>query len=269
MFQTLVQFHEDGTAQAYQGLSVVREAQAQGVCASELVPGHLSNEEVEARHGRLYGHAKKVVHPARAARHRAGGRDVVPDGALHPLARPRQAPAAAKWDWLGTKGRVRAQGPCWRPSCPSPDGCNAGADCPAHLRLQEMHGRDTEAYLRAMLAEGPFHPFGRHANLNEASARFGREVPADYPLPVAPQQARKAKHTCRRPGCPRTWRGGRECERLVQVRRGAQIPELQEEYQGEVPPHILWGEEEEAPGPPICPPLEERIAHAFDGLDII
>ena len=33
--------------------------------------------------------------------------------------------------------------------------------------------------------------------------------------------------------------------------------------------HILWGEEEEAPGPPICPPLEERIAHAFDGLDII
>ena len=53
VFQTLVQFHEDGTAQAYQGLSVVREAQAQGVCASELVPGHLPSEEVEARHGRL------------------------------------------------------------------------------------------------------------------------------------------------------------------------------------------------------------------------
>lgn len=36
----------------------------------------------------------------------------------------------------------------------------------------------------------------------------------------------------------------------------------------EVPPHILWGEEEEAPGPPIRSPLEERIAQAFDGLDM-
>jgi len=33
-----------------------------------------------------------------------------------------------------------------------------GAECPVHLRLQEVHGKDTEAYLRAMLAEGPFHP---------------------------------------------------------------------------------------------------------------
>ncbi|CAL1152987.1 unnamed protein product, partial [Cladocopium goreaui] len=186
--------------QACQGLSVVREAQAQGVCTSELVPGHLPNEEVEARHG-----------------HRAGGKDVVPDDALHPLARPRQAPAAAKWDWVGTKGRVRAQGPCWRPSCPSPDSCNAGAGCPVHLRLQEQHGRDTEQYLRAMLAEGPFHPFSKHASLNEVSARFGRDVPADYPLPVAPGHVRKAKHTCRRPDCPfkgtdRACRGGRECE---------------------------------------------------------
>ena len=129
---------------------------------------------------------KKVVHRARTARHRAGGKDVVPDDALHPLARPRPAPAAAKWDWVGTKGRVRAQGPCWRPSCPSPNSCNAGAGCPVHLRLQEQHGRDTEQYLRAMLAEGPFHPFSKHASLNEVSARFGRDVPADYPLPVAP-----------------------------------------------------------------------------------
>ena len=58
----------NNAAQACQGLSVVREAQAQGVCASELVPGHLPNEEVEARHGGLYGHAKKVVHRARTAR---------------------------------------------------------------------------------------------------------------------------------------------------------------------------------------------------------
>ena len=252
---------------------MVREAQAQGVCASELVPGHLPNEEVEARHGRLYGHAKKVVHRARTARHRAGGKDAVPDDALHPLARPRQAPAAAKWDWVGTKGRVRAQGPCWRPSCPSPDSCNAGAECPVHLRLQEVHGQDTELYLRAMLAEGPFHPFSRHVNLNEVSKRFGRDVPADYPLPVAPDHVRKAKRTCRQPDCPfkgtdRACRGGRECERRVQVLRGAEIPELQEEYQGEVPPHILWGEEEAAPGPPIRPPLEERIAEAFDGLNM-
>jgi hypothetical protein len=142
-----------------------------------------------------------------------------------------------------------------------------------HLRLQEVHGQDTELYLRAMLAEGPFHPFSRHVNLNEVSKRFGRDVPADYPLPVAPDHVRKAKHTCRRPDCPfkgtdRACRGGRECERRVQVRRGAEIPELQEEYQGEVPPHILWGEEEAAPGPPIRPPLEERIAEAFDGLNM-
>ena len=159
------------------------------------------------------------------------------------------------------------------PSCPSPDSCNAGAGCPVHLRLQEQHGRDTEQYLRAMLAEGPFHPFSKHASLNEVSARFGRDVPADYPLPVAPGHVRKAKHTCRRPGCQfkgtdRACRGGRECERRVQVLRGAEIPELQEEYQGEVPPHILWGEEEEAPEPPSRPPLEERIAQAFDGLDM-
>ena len=56
-------------------------------------------------------------------------------------------------------------------------------------------GRDTEQYLRAMLAEGPFHPFSKHASLNEVSARFGRDVPADYPLPVAPGHVRKAKHT--------------------------------------------------------------------------
>ena len=49
-------------------------AQAQGVCASTLVPGHLSNEEVEARHNRLFGQVKKVIHRARTARHRAGGR---------------------------------------------------------------------------------------------------------------------------------------------------------------------------------------------------
>ena len=53
-------------------------------------------------------------------------------------------------------------------------------------------GRDTEQYLRAMLAEGPFHPFSKHASLNEVSARFGRNVPADYPLPVAPGHVRKA-----------------------------------------------------------------------------
>ena len=62
--------------------TVVREAQAQGACASELVPGHLPSEDPEARHGRLFGVAKKV--------HLwAGGRKVVPDGALLPLARTR------------------------------------------------------------------------------------------------------------------------------------------------------------------------------------
>ena len=59
---------------------MLREAQAQGVCASELVPGHLPNEEVEARHGRLYGHAKKVVHRARTVRHSGGA--LGPDLAL-------------------------------------------------------------------------------------------------------------------------------------------------------------------------------------------
>jgi len=255
-------------AQARQGLSVVREAQAQGVCASELVPG----QEVEARHGRLYGQAKKVVHRARTARRRAGGKDVVPDDVLHPLARPQQAPPAAKWDWVGTKGRVRAQNPCWCPSCPNPDSCNAGAGCPVQARLEEQHGKDTERFLRAMLAEGPFHPFSKHASLNEVSARFGREVPADFPLPVAPAHVRKAKHTCRRPDCPfkgtdRACRGGRECERRVQVLRGAEISELQEEYQGEVPPRILWGEDV-APESAVRPPLEERIAQAFDSLDM-
>ena len=79
-----------------------------------------------------------------------------------------------------------------------------------------------EQYLRAMLAEGPFHPFSKHASLNEVSARFGRDVPADYPLPVAPGHVRKAKHTCRRPDCPfkgtdRACRGGRECEGRVRL----------------------------------------------------
>ena len=112
-------------------------AQAQGVCASTLVPGHLSNEEVEARHNRLFGQVKKVIHRARTARHRAGGRGAVPDSALHPLARPKPQKAAAQaWDWIGSKGRVRAQGPCWRPSCPNPEECNAAAQCPEHLRLQ-------------------------------------------------------------------------------------------------------------------------------------
>ena len=48
---------------------------------------------------------------------------------------------------------------------------------------------------------------------------------------------------------------------------GAEIPELQEEYQGEVPPHILWGEDV-APESAVRPPLEERIAQAFDSLDM-
>ena len=61
-------------------------------------------------------------------------------GRLHPLARPRPQRANPGWDWPGSKGRVRAQGPCWRPSCPNCKDCNAGAACPIHLRLQEVHG---------------------------------------------------------------------------------------------------------------------------------
>ena len=141
-----------------------------------------------------------------------------------------------------------------------------------HLRLQESHGVDTDRYLRAMLAEGPFHPFSRHACLNKLSAEFGRQVPAEYPLPVIPQQVRKAKHTCKRPDCPfkgtdRACRGGRECERLVQARRGAQIPELQEAYAGDVPLHILYGEEAAATGVPGLLPVQERMDQAFALLD--
>ncbi|CAL1136914.1 unnamed protein product [Cladocopium goreaui] len=211
---------------ACQGLSVVREAQAQGVCASELVPGHLPNEEVEARHG-----------------HRAGGKDRSREKHKQSLARPRQAPAAAKWDWVGTKGRVRAQGPCWRPSCPSPDSCNAGAECPVHLRLQEVHGHNTSRTCEPCSLRGRSTPLaGTQTSTrfrNASGEMFRRTTPCRYkPGPCAESQAHLPP---------------------------ARLP-LQ--GHGPVPPHILWGEEEAAPGPPIRLPLEERIAEAFDGLNM-
>ena len=147
----------------------------------------LPNEDSEARHGRLFGVAKKV--------HLwAGGRKVVPDGALLPLARtrpqrpdPREGAGPRPVLALLLPKPWWVQHWCWMPRSPAPAGS-----------AWERYGSILAGYAR----RGAFSPYSRHASLIEVSAQFGREVPADYPLPVAPQQVRKAKHTCRRPGCP-------------------------------------------------------------------
>ena len=63
----------------------------------------------------------------RAARSRAGGREAVPDSAIHPalrVARPAVDPQG-----LYRNGRLRRAPPCWRPSCDNAEACNAGVGC--------------------------------------------------------------------------------------------------------------------------------------------
>lgn len=73
-----------------------------------------------------------------------------------PLGPAKAAPGPREMELDRVHGRVRAQGPCWRPSCPNPDECNMGAECPVHLRLQEVHGKHTEAYFWLCSQRGLF-----------------------------------------------------------------------------------------------------------------
>eukprot|EP00435_Cladocopium_sp_Y103_P001739 s3703_g1.t1 len=276
MDDTILQAHDiHVTRQARTGLEVVREAQGEGKCASDLVDGHLPNEEVEARYKRLYSTAQKVVKRARTAQYRAGGKTAVPDQALHPLARPERprGQKAASFDWIGSKGRIRAQGPCWRPSCPTPDECNAGTLCKVYKDLARQHEEGTEAFFRAMLAEGPFHPMSRFAALNAVSARYGRSIPDEYPLPAVPERTRRVKHTCKRPDCPfkgtdRACRGGRECERQVQILRGAKSLSWQKTTLGRFRTTCCTAKQHRVR--PSCFPWKSgwtQHSHAFAALD--
>lgn len=147
------------------------------------------------------------------------GRKVVPDGALLPLARPRQHQAPEKWNWIGSMGgcgpKARAGAPLVQTLMSATWVLNAPFTCACRKCMGNIQKR-TSGYAR----RGAFSPYSRHASLIQVSAQFGREVPADYPLPVAPQQVRKAKHTCRRPGCPFKTEGTKSiCDRSSSLGR--------------------------------------------------
>ena len=57
-------------------------------------------------------------------------------------------------------------------------------------------GQDSEDFLRAMLAEGPFTASSRFASPNALTKQFGRAVPVDYPLPPIPKHLRRSVNRC-------------------------------------------------------------------------
>ena len=115
----------------------------------------------------------------------------------------------------------------------------------AYRAAVKEQGEGSEGFLQ-VLAEGPFHPRSRYSYLNEVTREHGTVVDAaSVPvLPAPPKAARRQLNTC--PwrwdcGCPKSGcQGGRACERNWEYRAGALIPELQENYAGPVPEHVLY-----------------------------
>ena len=48
---------------------------------------------------------------------------------------------------------LRSAPPCWRPSCTNKEACNAGVACSIFRVNRERFSKDSEHFLRAMLAE--------------------------------------------------------------------------------------------------------------------
>ena len=117
--------------------------------------------------------------------------------------------------------------------------------CSVFKANKKQFGEDSEDFLRAMLAEGPFTSSSRFASLNVLTKQFGRAVPEDYPLPPIPKHPRRSVNRCvkdcvfKNTGC----KGGRNCRRARDLAAGAMIGELQEGFVGPIQEHIWWGRE--------------------------
>ena len=249
-----------GPPQAAAGLELHYQAESKG--GAPTPPGLLPKQHVQAEVKRLAGLRLKLVNQIRVARSRGGGPAVIPDTELHPLARSTRRQGEAN-QFFGRRGQHTAP-PCWRPSCTQRDTCNAGRECPVFQANATRYGSDTEAFLRAMLAEGPFPPQSRFASLNVLTKQFGCEVPEDYPLPPLPKP-RQSINRCV-PECAfkhRGCKGGRECRIARAQAEGALIPELAEDFIGPIQAHILYGR---APPPKRPRTFEQQLIY---GLELV
>ena len=147
---------------------------------------------------------------ARVERSRAGGRKAVPDSAIHPalrIARPAVDPQG-----LYRNGRLRRAPPCWRPSCDNTEACNAGVDCSVYAQAVREHGEGSQAFGRALLAEGPFRPESAYSYLNPfgdgTSGTFRRACPCRRPS-NRPGAARVAARGRTAPAPAGAWAGER------------------------------------------------------------
>ena len=114
--------------------------------------------------------------------------------------------------------------------------CSGAATCSAYRQAAATHGEGTEAFLRAMLAEGHFHARSRFAYLNELTPA----VPADALLPwgaqkrflcaalrLEPPRKRRRGNGCTSEDCALRGfgcQGGRACLRLREARAAAAAP---------------------------------------------
>lgn len=112
----------------------------------------------------------------------------MPDSAIHPalrIARPAVDPQG-----LYRNGRLaRRRG--WRPSCDNTEACNAGVDCSVYAQAVREHGEGSQAFGRALLAEGPFRPESAYSYLNPFGRRYEWDIPEGVPLPPPEQPPRR------------------------------------------------------------------------------
>ena len=128
-------------------LELYNEADSKGGSGRPLPAGLLPKAKVEEEEClRLAKLRQNLRDRLRIECCKGGGPDVIPDTELHPLARSARKPAQSSGFWTRRGQRT------------APDSCNAGQECPVFKRHATQDGLDSEAFLRAMLSEGPFTP---------------------------------------------------------------------------------------------------------------